>query len=323
MSGDGPESPHTWPRGQAIPEKERIETRCAGCGALWWIQARLAGHRLRCDCGAWIDVPAALVKRDPPQPPSTAGDARVILKATDYSSPPASNQPLVEVPTSRPMAPDSLRHAPYRTRRRWTNRGVLEMVGIVLAFWLPPLFLRLWAPGPAVLVYLPLSSLASGLLILLLGLTAPHYTFGKLRHALPKRYLEGALVGIGMAFLAFAWSGIIEPGGGAGDNLFQALRDQLGLAWVLILVGGFPALFEEVAFRGLLQGRLSALHGRNGGILYSGIAFAFAHGMTIGLPFHVFGGFYLGWLRARSDSLFPGMLVHLLYNAAIVFLVSS
>jgi len=323
MSEQGAEPPHTWPPGQIPPESERIVAHCETCGALWWIQTRLAGHRLRCDCGAWIDVPAPLVKRDPPKPPSTTRDLRAILKPPDYSRPPASYEPLVEVPTSRPMAPDSLRHAPVATRRSWTNRGVLEMVGVALAFWLPVLLLRLWAPGPGVLVYLPLSSLASGLLVLLVGLGAPHYTFGKLRRARARCYLEGALVGVSMAFLALAWSRFIAPAAGQRDNLFQALRDQLGLAWVLILVGGFPALFEELAFRGLLQGRLSALHGRNGGILYSGIAFAFAHGMSIGLPFHVAGGFYLGWLRARSNSLFPGMLVHLLYNSAIVFLVSS
>ncbi|MFQ5696395.1 MAG: lysostaphin resistance A-like protein, partial [Terriglobia bacterium] len=75
--------------------------------------------------------------------------------------------------------------------------------------------------------------------------------------------------------------------------------------------------------RGLLQGRLSALYGRNGGILLQGIAFALAHGVTIGFPFHVFGGFYLGWLRARSRSLYPGMVVHLLYNATLVLSLAN
>ena len=46
--------------------------------------------------------------------------------------------------------------------------------------------------------------------------------------------------------------------------------------------------------------------------------FALAHGVGLGLPFHVGGGFYLCWLRARSGSLYPGMLLHFLYNGALV-----
>ena len=83
-----------------------------------------------------------------------------------------------------------------------------------------------------------------------------------------------------------------------------------------------PAVFEELAFRGLLQARLIPLFGRTQGIILGGIAFALAHGITVGLPFHAFLGFYLGWLRERSRSLIPGMIVHFVYNGTLVWYYS-
>ncbi len=64
-----------------------------------------------------------------------------------------------------------------------------------------------------------------------------------------------------------------------------------------------------------------ALLGRTTGILVAGMAFALAHGVTLGLPFHVGLGLYLGWLRVRSDSLLPGMATHFLYNGILVVAV--
>ena len=90
----------------------------------------------------------------------------------------------------------------------------------------------------------------------------------------------------------------------------------------LLLIGVFPAIFEELAFRGMLQGRLTAILGRREGILATGAAFAMAHGISIGTPFHIFLGFYLGFLRERSGSLLPGMGLHFLYNSAIVLYFS-
>jgi membrane protease YdiL (CAAX protease family) len=79
-----------------------------------------------------------------------------------------------------------------------------------------------------------------------------------------------------------------------------------------------PALFEELAFRGVIHGRFLALLGKSQGMLATGVCFGLCHGVTAGLPFHVGLGIYFSWLRERSSSLFPGMLTHALYNGALV-----
>ena len=81
-----------------------------------------------------------------------------------------------------------------------------------------------------------------------------------------------------------------------------------------------PAIFEELAFRGLLQGRLRALFGGHAGLVLTGVAFALAHGASLATPIHFSLGLYLGTLRERTGSLLPGMLFHALYNGGVVTL---
>ncbi len=76
-------------------------------------------------------------------------------------------------------------------------------------------------------------------------------------------------------------------------------------------------MFEELAFRGVVQGRFTALLGRFQGIVATGAAFGLCHGVTPALPFHVGIGIWLCWLRERSGSLLPGMVAHALYNGLI------
>jgi membrane protease YdiL (CAAX protease family) len=105
----------------------------------------------------------------------------------------------------------------------------------------------------------------------------------------------------------------------AWESEIQELRETLGRPLLLFVIGFCPGVFEELAFRGLLQGRLTALLGRNQAILATGAAFALAHGVTMAFPIHLSIGVYLCWLRARSGSLLPGMLLHAAYNSVLVW----
>ena len=77
---------------------------------------------------------------------------------------------------------------------------------------------------------------------------------------------------------------------------------------------------EEVTFRGLGYSLLEPL-GRMTAILWIGIAFGLAHGLVEGLPILIVFGAGLAFLRARTDSVYPGMVVHAAFNA-IALLVS-
>ena len=118
---------------------------------------------------------------------------------------------------------------------------------------------------------------------------------------------------------ALAWLAVLRAAGPELDaDELGDLRAELGIAMTLFTVALCPAIIEELAFRGLLQGRIAALWGERQSILLTGVAFALGHGVTAASPLHLGLGLYLGSLRARSGSLLPGMVLHFCYNAVLV-----
>lgn len=93
----------------------------------------------------------------------------------------------------------------------------------------------------------------------------------------------------------------------------------------LLLFAMLFSMFEEVAFRGILQTMLLEQHPPRRAILYSAIAFGAAHlpavfaGKSVVLTLgqavwaFLFGLFY-GYLYYRSGSLLPPMIIHWLSN---------
>lgn len=70
---------------------------------------------------------------------------------------------------------------------------------------------------------------------------------------------------------------------------------------------------EELTFRGLGQSLLAFL-GRWPSMVVVGISFGLAHGLVEALLVLVPFGIALAWLRDRTKSVYPGMIVHGLFN---------
>ncbi len=87
----------------------------------------------------------------------------------------------------------------------------------------------------------------------------------------------------------------------------------LANAAVVCLVAPFV---EELLFRGLGYGLLTPFVRPWPAILVTGVAFGLAHGLVLGLPVLSIFGITLGWLRWQTGSVYPGMVVHALFNAA-------
>jgi membrane protease YdiL (CAAX protease family) len=88
---------------------------------------------------------------------------------------------------------------------------------------------------------------------------------------------------------------------------------------VLVLVGPFV---EEATFRGLGYSLL-ATYGQVAAIVVTGVLFGLAHGLIEALPVLVALGIGLAWLRAKTDSLYPGFILHALFNGlALAFAVA-
>jgi membrane protease YdiL (CAAX protease family) len=81
----------------------------------------------------------------------------------------------------------------------------------------------------------------------------------------------------------------------------------------VVLLAVIAPVVEELTFRGLGQSLLAFL-GRWPSIVLVGLAFGVAHGLVEALLVLVPFGIALAWLRSRTNSVYPGMVVHALFN---------
>lgn len=326
----------TWPAGARLADEECVAARCEACALPWRVHRSMAGFRVRCRCGAWVAVPAPPGARSLPGSPTALAESRAgALAAPDddeaaflAAAPRPRELAGVRGWDGRPLRPDadgtwSLRHAEIATRRKWTSRSVLTLAAILACFWVPALVVQIVSKGADQALYLPIFSAASSLLVLVVAHEGREYVAAGLRGAAPRHFAEAVLVAAAACALALGWVKLCEEAFPSAGNELPALRADLGLPMLLLVISFCPGVFEELAFRGLLQGRLHVLMGRMQGILAVGAAFGAAHGITIGLPFHIGLGIWLAFLRDRSGSLLPGMLAHMLYNAGIVVALSA
>jgi membrane protease YdiL (CAAX protease family) len=87
----------------------------------------------------------------------------------------------------------------------------------------------------------------------------------------------------------------------------------LANAAVVTLVAPFV---EELLFRGLGYGLLTQFVLPVPAVVITGFSFGLAHGLVLGLPVLTIFGITLGWLRWQTGSVYPGMIIHCLFNAS-------
>lgn len=90
-----------------------------------------------------------------------------------------------------------------------------------------------------------------------------------------------------------------------------------------VVVAVLAPIVEELTFRGLGFASVSAAVGPAAAIVITALAFGLAHGLVVALPIlSLFGGI-LAWLRWRTGSMYPSMLLHGLFNGlALIAAVS-
>ena len=70
---------------------------------------------------------------------------------------------------------------------------------------------------------------------------------------------------------------------------------------------------EELTFRGL-GFHLLRPYGKWVAIVGTGVLFGLSHGLVLALPIIVVFGCTLAWIRERTRSVYPGMLLHGTFN---------
>jgi membrane protease YdiL (CAAX protease family) len=79
------------------------------------------------------------------------------------------------------------------------------------------------------------------------------------------------------------------------------------------VVAGLAPFVEELTYRGLGYALLER-YGRWFAIVAVGIAFALDHGLVEAFPELALFGAALAWLRMRTESVYPGMVLHATFN---------
>jgi membrane protease YdiL (CAAX protease family) len=117
------------------------------------------------------------------------------------------------------------------------------------------------------------------------------------------------------------YSAIAHPGNEQGLTP-SAWQPSHAAAYVVnaIIICTWIPFVEELTYRGLGYSLLVRF-GRWPAIVAVGILFGLAHGLVISLPIIATFGCTLAWIRARTDSVIPGMILHGLFN--LVALVAA
>jgi len=132
----------------------------------------------------------------------------------------------------------------------------------------------------------------------------------------------GAAVGLALALFVgvYVVAGIVgalgaDPGEEQGltPEGWDASRAAPFFANALVVALYVPVV-EELMFRGL-GFSLVARWGVPAAIIVTGVLFALGHGVVYGLPIFVFMGLGLAFIRYRTRSVYPTILMHSCFNA--------
>lgn len=106
-----------------------------------------------------------------------------------------------------------------------------------------------------------------------------------------------------------------DPGGDSDGTASLAAEVTPVLAVLLfIAMAGLTPLWEEILFRGMIQGSLAARFGRFAGVAISALVFAAAHGIPILLPYMLVLGVSLALLREFHSNLWGSLAMHCTLN---------
>ncbi len=135
----------------------------------------------------------------------------------------------------------------------------------------------------------------------------------------PKRWLSALGLALVVLVVSAFLIALIDPflHGGREQGVVPAhwMHGHTG-AYVAnwLVVAGVAPFVEETTYRGLGYSLLSR-YGSWFAIIGTGLLFAASHGLLQAFPELAILGFGLAWLRSRVDSVYPGMLVHSLFNS--------
>lgn len=162
-------------------------------------------------------------------------------------------------------------------------------------------------------------------IFLLIVLAIAGFSAERLGLRLPRQKWRALGLVVGSFFMVqifeFIYVAIAHPGNEQGltPDKWQPSHAAAYVANGVIVCTLVPFV-EELTFRGLGFYVLRP-YGRWVAILGTGVLFGLSHGLLLSLPIIIIFGCVLAWLRDRTDSVYPGVLLHGTFN--LVALVAA
>ena len=105
----------------------------------------------------------------------------------------------------------------------------------------------------------------------------------------------------------------------------KSLSNPIFLILLFTTVVVIAPLTEELMYRGLILDFLRKKYGNWIAIIVSSILFGIVHIIPAPIAVATFGGLIYGWLRIHTDSLWPGIFCHAIWNvfALSMFLLNQ
>lgn len=126
----------------------------------------------------------------------------------------------------------------------------------------------------------------------------------------------GFVAALGVQGLAFSLTGRAPGGASDGIDFMASSGGPIVAALLLLSIAVLTPLWEEVLFRGMIQGSARARLGRFAGVAISALAFAAAHGAPALLPYMFVVGCTLALLREFHGNLWGPLAMHCTLNTA-------
>jgi ABC-2 type transport system permease protein/sodium transport system permease protein len=125
-------------------------------------------------------------------------------------------------------------------------------------------------------------------------------------------------------YLLSRWLGLSVLGSEqmAAAEAMLARLQTVPLWFVVVTLGLVPAIFEELCFRGFLFGALRTRLADDRTVIVSALVFGLFHEVLFPgrLLASTFLGGVLGWVRLRTGSILPGILLHAVHNGLLLTL---
>ena len=138
----------------------------------------------------------------------------------------------------------------------------------------------------------------------------------------PDSWGRAGAIALGTAIVVLVVSAVLDPllhpdkEQGLAPHGWEP-RHAAAFAANFVVVALVAPIVEELTFRGLGFTLLERF-GRWPAIVLVGVAFGLAHGLVDALPPLVVFGMCLAYLRSRTESVYPGIILHALYNSLVL-----